>query len=120
MCHSRESFFFRIRVVETNTESVSPSKGRYVKAGEPMIKTAMKAKIHPVSFKKATISKSKGEDWAASNVHYVNAEPPQDAASRHQDVAPRHQDEDMSSMSDLQCGGSNDLGWCDLGTNYPR
>ncbi len=75
--------------------------------------SAMKANARPVSFKQATITKSKGEDWAASNVHYINAEPPQDAAAR-------QQEEDMPPMSELQCGGTNDLGWCDLGANYPR
>lgn len=78
-----------------------------------MIVHAIKANARPVSYKKATITKSKGEDWAASNVHYINAEPPQDAAAR-------QQEDDMPPMSELQCGGTNDLGWCDLGPNYPR
>ncbi|KFM76037.1 hypothetical protein X975_15101, partial [Stegodyphus mimosarum] len=69
----------RIRVVEASTEKVSPMKARLVSAPEPMIATAIKAKPQPVSYKKAVVSKSKGEDWAASNIHYIKSEPPQDA-----------------------------------------
>lgn len=87
---------------------VTATKGQLL--GEPMVVHGTKTKGAPVSFKKGVVSKSKGEDWAASNLHYVNAEPPQEA---------NHRDEDGPPM-ELHCGGTNDLGWCDLGESYPR
>ncbi|XP_054709371.1 uncharacterized protein LOC129219077 [Uloborus diversus] len=101
----------RIRVVEANTEKVMTTKARVISAPEPMVTTAIKAKAHPVSYKQAAVSKSKGEGWAASNIHYIKADPPQDASSR-------LQNEDGPPM-ELNCGGTSDLGWCDLGANYP-
>ncbi|GFS38719.1 spaetzle domain-containing protein [Nephila pilipes] len=101
----------RVHVMEANAEKVSATKARIIASPESTIATGYKVKAHPISYKKGIVSKSKGEDWAASRLHYVKTEAPQESSAR-------NQDEDVPAM-ELQCGGTNDLGWCDLGANYP-
>ncbi|GIX72665.1 spaetzle domain-containing protein [Caerostris extrusa] len=100
----------RVHVMEADSEKVTATKARVIAAPDS-VATGYKAKVHPVSYKKGIVTKTKGEDWAASNLHFVKTEAPQDSSAR-------HQDEDVPPM-ELQCGGTNDLGWCDLGPNYP-
>ncbi|XP_071043894.1 uncharacterized protein [Parasteatoda tepidariorum] len=94
----------RVRVIETESESVTPMKARIIKPQEPMISIGYKAKTKPVSFKKGHVE----EDWADSNIHLTKTLLPETPLSETRD--------DML----LNCGGTNDLGWCDLGTNYPN
>ncbi|GFQ68512.1 spaetzle domain-containing protein [Trichonephila clavata] len=100
----------RVHVMEANAEKVTATKARVI-APPDSISTGYKAKAHPISYKKGILTKAKGEDWAASSLHYVKTEAPQESSAR-------NQDEDVPPM-ELQCGGTNDLGWCDLGNNYP-
>ncbi|GFY70389.1 spaetzle domain-containing protein [Trichonephila inaurata madagascariensis] len=100
----------RVHVMEANAEKVTATKARVI-ASPDAISTGYKAKAHPISYKKGIVTKAKGEDWAASSLHFVKTEAPQESSAR-------NQDEDVPPM-ELQCGGTNDLGWCDLGTNYP-
>ncbi|GBM69000.1 hypothetical protein AVEN_55428-1 [Araneus ventricosus] len=100
----------RVHVVEADSEKVTATKARVIASADNPLQ-GYKVKAHPVSYKKGAVTKTKGEDWAASNLHFVKTEAPQESSAR-------HQDENVPPM-ELQCGGTNDLGWCDLGMNYP-
>ncbi|KAG8194000.1 hypothetical protein JTE90_003601 [Oedothorax gibbosus] len=102
----------RVHVMKADVESVMATKGELL-GGEPMTVYGSKAKAAPVSVQKGVVTKGgKDEDWAASSLHFTKADPP-------------HEEEERSMRGDeghpeLHCGGTHDLGWCDLGESYPR
>ncbi|XP_055940416.1 uncharacterized protein LOC129970207 [Argiope bruennichi] len=100
----------RVHVMEADSEKVTATKARVIASSDSVLE-GYKAKAHPVSYKKGVVSKAKGEDWAASNLHFVKTEAPQNSSARQQD--------ETAPPMELKCGGTNDLGWCDLGINYP-
>lgn len=119
----------RVTVMQTESRKVTPMTATLLKATnvQPIKASYMKAMTHAANLKSASVTKAKhrydrSQLMGSSNIQVVSSDPPPEPEEARflgdSGLNPMEQDGEVPPI-DLQCGGNNDLGWCDLGQHYP-